>query len=107
MMVPSLVLRAYDFLDTSIAIIRPTAMSDIHAVRLFRKYARVDAEHLSHEEVVLILALEYPDPAHWRFLDEAAEMLRMGWKRTSENWDKKRAAIMASNEKALAEAIHR
>ncbi|KAL7418724.1 hypothetical protein Q5752_006407 [Cryptotrichosporon argae] len=105
LMTTQTVLDRYEFLDRSIAVVKPHALTDMAAVALFRRFAHVDFAVLSHAEIVDLVAPLYTDPPHAHFIHEVATMLQEGWSRPQSSWAVKKAVIRANNARSLQAMI--
>jgi hypothetical protein len=103
LVITSQIANAYSFLDPSISIIKPHAISEIDAVMLFRRFPNTEGKSLP--ELEKLAAGSFGPPWHKSVPREAAKMLQQGWKRKDSAWKSKKAALHKENSRLIKELL--
>jgi hypothetical protein len=105
-MVTRAVQKRYTFLD-GVSVVRPNSISDMEAIRLFRKYSHYDFTRMSLPAIQQSVSEEYPSRKNVYLQSEVAKMLRNGWRVPSAAFAKQRQNLWAHNRETLDEIINR
>jgi hypothetical protein len=76
-MVTRAVQKRYTFLD-GVSVVPPNSISDMEAIRLFRKYSHYDFTRMSLPAIQQSVSEEYPSRKNVYLLSEVAKMLSNG-----------------------------
>lgn len=99
------VLSKYTFLDHTTSVLRPSGISDVDAIALFRRFSHARAEGVDEIELKQALRDYGMANAHPKLQQEVKHMLEMGWRRSKESFALRRNYVDALSKQALQESI--